>query len=105
MKVDLLLQGLREKNKQDSNPWWNIGGEPTREEITRAIGDGHFIKDCNDKDPHLGNRDWHIGRVAGLIKYREQREYPIEVSNGKLLDGGHRLLAYNYLGIEEIDTF
>jgi len=104
--VSDLLQIFRDKQAIDTQPYWGCGGEPTCFEVGQAICQGKLTRwtSTGDHSHPVGNREWHIGRIAWLVVHWKQ-DYPIELfDHGKDLDGGHRLYAAHYLGIKELPT-
>ena len=102
-----LLKIFREKQQGDDEPYWGCLTEPTNLEICHAIRDNNFVpwtRGDNSSPAHQGIRDWHIGRIAWLAVNWESA-FPIKVSNdGKDIDGGHRLYAAQFNGIETVET-
>ena len=84
---------------REPNPWWCCGTMPTHCEIKQAISQGKLQCARNDDDQHLGDRGWHIERVAYLAKSWNDRD-PIRMKSVKDMeidDGAHRLMAAFYL--------
>lgn len=101
LKVSELFAKHTEKQKVDSHPWWDCPDFPPKpEEIQKAIEEGNLKSECNDNDPHLGDRAWHIGRIAYLVKCGriDLIEMKQPWSELEIYDGGHRLLATWCLG-------
>lgn len=102
-----LLKIFREKQGNDRVPYWNCLAEPTNLEICDAIRAGSLVPwtPGDDSSPaHQGERGWHIGRVAWLV-VNWKSDYPVKLfEDGKNIDGGHRLYAARFLGIETLET-
>lgn len=100
-----LLEIFRRKQKRDSAPYWGCSTEPTNQEICDAIQSGNlvpWIRRDNSSPAHQGDRGWHIGRIAWLA-LNWKSEFHIRVSSdGTDIDGGHRLYAARFRGMETL---
>lgn len=108
LNVQQLWASFSEKQRSpclEPNPWWCCGTmPPTHDEIEQAISQGRIQCARNDDDQHLGDRGWHIERVAHLAKSWNDYD-PIRmrsVTGMEIDDGAHRLMAAWYLQKERI---
>lgn len=90
-------------------PWWCCSEfHPRFEEIQKAVDEGRFQAECNDENPHLGDRMWHIERIAYLVKNWKDH-YPIEMKkcllDMEIYNGAHRMLAARHLGKTTISAY
>ena len=98
------------------NNWWGFKGEPSTEEIEKAIAAHDFEETPNDEpgtefsDMYPGDRRRHIARLAYLIRNPKdvspaERDHPVWVTvDGTLQGGAHRVVAHNFLRTDEIDA-
>ena len=81
---------------------------PTENEIQEAIDEKRVQTERNDCNPHLGDRKWHVERIAYFVKnWRDddpiRMKKPMEDMD--IDDGAHRLLAARYLGKKTIQAY
>jgi hypothetical protein len=112
IRVATLMAQLRSRGDN----WWGFKGEPCCKEIQDAIVNKDFEETVNDEpnteysDMYSGNRKRHVARLAYLIANPKninppERDHPVWVTTDGTLQGGvHRVVAYNFLGTEEIET-
>lgn len=102
-----LLEIFRQEQNRDTEPYWRCLTEPTNLEICNAIHAGRLVPwtpGDNSSPDHQGDRSWHIGRIAWLA-VNWKSEFPVEVSeDGRVIDGGHRLYAARFRGMETLQT-
>lgn len=106
--VSDLLQIFREKaaRPDETAPYWGLGTEPTNLEICDAIHKGNLIPPIAHHAGHQGaDKSFHIGKIAWFVKNwsQEKEEYLVKASDHDI-DGGHRLYAARFLGIEELEV-
>ena len=91
----------RRQQNSDPCPWWGCKSAPSCGEVQKAIREGRFRSKPNDVDQHLGDRNWHIERIAYLVKNWRDDD-PIEmkkpITELDVHNGGHRLIAARCLG-------
>ena len=96
---------------EDKCPWWGCNDMPPRpEEIQKAVdgGDEQIQSQRNDDNPHLGEREWHIKRIAYFVKnWRDDDPIRMKkpMSNMDIDDGAHRLIAARYLRKDTIQAY
>ncbi len=81
---------------------------PRPEEIQKAVDEGRIRTECNDGNQHLGDREWHIGRIAYFVKnWRDDDPIRMKrpMSNMDIYDGAHRLLAARHLRKVSIQAY
>lgn len=108
LDVPELFEKHRERQPNDCHPWWDCEPFPPEpEEIRNAIEHGNLHAECNDLNQRLEDREWHIGRIAYLMKHNISD--PIEMkrpwSRMEIQNGAHRLLAAHYLDKKTILAF
>ena len=81
---------------------------PQPEEIQKAVDEGRLQEECNDENQHLGERNWHIERIAYFVKNWKDDD-PIcmqkPISNMEIDDGAHRLIAARHLKKDTIQAY
>lgn len=99
------------KSQKPPNPCSWCGCEnmpPTEKEIQKAVDERRVRKEINDCDQHIGNREWHVERIAYFVKNWNDDD-PIRmkkpISNMDMDDGAHRLLAALHLGKDTIQAY
>jgi len=107
MTVRLEVAPLLAQLRGRGDKWWGFSGEPTREEITRAMENGEFEEERNDGDRYPGDRGRHVRRIAYLCAHPKglrELDEPVEIVNGVLVNGAHRVLAAHFLGRAHVDA-
>jgi len=100
----------RQESFEERCPWWGCTDMPPRpEEIQKALDEGREQKERNDHNQHLGDREWHVERIAYLVKNWDDDGHPVcmkhPISNMDLYNGAHRLLAALHLKKETIRAY
>jgi hypothetical protein len=99
----------RRQETVDPCPWWDCEDMPPRpEEIQNAVNEGRIRTECNDDNQHLGDREWHIERIAYFVKnWRDDDPIRMKkpMSNMDIDDGAHRLLAAQHLKKATIQAY
>lgn len=97
------------QTKSDPCPWWKCKCmPPEREEIQKAVCEGRIQSERNDCNQHLGDRDWHVERIAYFVKnWRDDDPIRMKkpMSEMDIDDGAHRLLAARHLGKKTIQAY
>ena len=73
---------------------------PRPEEIQEAVDEGRIHSESNDDNQHIGEREWHIERIAWFVKnWRDDDPILMKkpISNMDIYDGAHRLIAAVHL--------
>ena len=81
---------------------------PQPEEIQKAVDEGRVQLEPNDLNQHLGDRAWHIERIAGLVRnWRDEDAIRMKnpMSNMDIDDGAHRLIAARHLKKDTIQAY
>lgn len=80
---------------------------PRPEEIERAVDGGRLQSERNDDNQHLGEREWHIERIAYLVKnWRDDDPIRMKkpICNMDIDNGAHRLMAARHLKKDTIQA-
>jgi hypothetical protein len=99
------------RRQQDDNcRWWCCEDMPPRpEEIQKALNEGRLQSERNDLNQHFGEREWHIERIAYLVKNWHDEGYPVcmkkPISKMDIYNGAHRLLAARHLKKDTIQAY
>jgi len=105
------VYSLRQKTPDSEPcPWWGCTDMPPRpEEIQKAVDEGRVQSERNDDNQHIGEREWHIERIAYLVKYWHDDGHPIcmkkPISKMDIYNGAHRLLAARHLKKDTIQCY
>lgn len=91
--------------KEEGHPWWDCPNFPPELDDVQKVAASlpeNFKIVSNDGNPHLNDRDYHVRQIAALYNWWEDG-HPIEVKDGKVMNGGHRIIAARLLGHSDIE--
>jgi hypothetical protein len=78
---------------------------PSNEEVQSAVSEKRFQSECNDNNQHLGDREWHVERIAYFVAHPCKMDAITVKKSGDVWDienGAHRLIAATILGWNQI---